>query len=82
MIPFSQSRDEFKLASLFLLILSPNYSDRLMKDILLSEESERRLYLALEDDIFILAQINPLLYFQATGFTQKIKQNSRSSKRI
>ena len=64
MIRFLANKDEFKLASLFLLILSPNYSDRLTKDILLSEESEKRLYLALEDDIFILAQINPLLYFR------------------
>lgn len=71
MIRFLASRDEFKLASLFLLILSPNYSDRLTKDILLSEESERRLYLALEDDIFILAQINPLLYFRLLDLLKK-----------
>ncbi|MBL0263030.1 MAG: hypothetical protein IPQ05_03940 [Leptospiraceae bacterium] len=64
MIRFLIAKDEFKLASLFLLILSPNYSEQLTNNILLSKEIEKRLYIALEDDIFILAQINPVLYFR------------------
>ena len=64
MIRFLIAKDEFKLASLFLLILSPNYSEQLTNSILLSKEIEKRLYIALEDDIFILAQINPVLYFR------------------
>ncbi|HNB98239.1 MAG TPA: hypothetical protein PLS71_08375, partial [Leptospiraceae bacterium] len=58
------SEEEFKLASLFLLILSPKYSQRLTEIMPNDNETEKRLYLALEDDVFTLAKINPELYFR------------------
>lgn len=64
MIDLLIQEEEFKLAALFLLILSPTHSQVLTENIVRDREIEKRLYLSLEDDIFTLAQINPELYFR------------------
>ena len=52
----------FKLAAQFLLILSPDVISQFSKYTNLSEDDERELFLALEDNIYNIPLISPKIY--------------------
>jgi len=57
-----REKQEYKLASQFLLILPPEVMSEFDKYTDLSEDDERNLYLALEDNIYNLPLISPKIY--------------------
>jgi hypothetical protein len=62
MIEFLLQVEDFKLASLFLLIINSEQLELLI-DKLNDKGNEKRLFFALEDEILILVEKNPKIYF-------------------
>lgn len=56
-------KEDIKLAAIFLLILPEEVCSDLKIKACLNEEEEKRLYFALEDDIFYLASESPDFYY-------------------
>ena len=62
MVEFLLQIEDYKLASMFLLIINSEQLELLIK-ILNNKENEKRLFFSLEDEILILVEKNPKIYF-------------------